>query len=409
MKRPLLLAAVLAAAPLMAGTAKAEPLQMFNVNAPAAGVMTFSGTGTANYNQSLGTNNSLNLGSSTNVGVSASASSTQDYESAGYAELNLDATSRMQQTIGTATTAFNASTAAESASRAADTTATSTANSSKYGHTWGRDYNAEYSRESGWALNTDVDNTNPDHAYTRTTEVGVEYASEAEYTASSQAHWQAGWDSEYNSAYETAYSTAQSSATQENEGTSGTGVIVANFTTTEKGTSGSAAGALDASFAAQASAAADLVSNDSSSLEWNAAYNAAYSGAYAAADAKAERESISNVEIQGLGSIADINSLATSTFTAESTLLTSASRPDTVGNGNASAGASLATSSFASAANATTASGFMQAFTGGGLEADVIVGITGSTTGSGGEYNVTTAPGATTTTTYTTDMDGVVQ
>ena len=131
MKRPLLVAAVLAAAPLMAGTAKAEtkPLQMFNVNAPAAGVMTFSGTGTANYNQSLGTNNSLNLGSSTNVGVTASASSTQDYESAGYAELNLDATSRMQQTIGTATTAFNASTAAESASRAADTTAFSAANS----------------------------------------------------------------------------------------------------------------------------------------------------------------------------------------------------------------------------------------------------------------------------------------
>ena len=401
MKRPLLVAAVLAAAPLMAGTAKADPLQMFNINAPAAGVMTFSGTGTANFNQSLGTNNSINLGSSTNVGVNASASSTQDYESSGYAQLDLDNTSRLQQTIGTATTAFNASTAAESASRAADTTAFSSANSSKYGATWGRDYNAEYSTETGWAVNTDTMADNGDHEYSRTTSVGVEYASEAEYESSSRAHWQAGWDREYNAAYETAYSTAQSSATQENEGTAGTGVIVANFTTTEKGTSSSAAGALSLGLAAQAEAAANLVSSDTTSYEWQAAYNAEYSAAFAAADADASRESISVVEVQGLGSIADVNSKDTSTFQAESALLSSVARPDTVGNGNASAGASLATSSFANATNATTASGFMQAFTGGGLDLSAeIVGITHTTSAnsSGTDYTVTTrqmAPGET--------------
>ena len=95
-----------------------------------------------------------------------------------------------------------------------------------------------------------------------------------------------------------------------------------------------------------------------------------------------------------------MNSKDTSTFQAESALLSSVARPDTVGNGNASAGASLATSSFANATNATTASGFMQAFTGGGLDlSPEIVGITHSTTSSGVNYDVTTkqmAPGETT-------------
>ena len=54
----------------------------------------------------------------------------------------------------------------------------------------------------------------------------------------------------------------------------------------------------------------------------------------------------------------------------------------------------------------------MQAFTGGGLKQDVIVGIT-DTTGSGANdpitYDVSTAQSAITTTQYTTDADGVVQ
>ena len=136
MKRPLLLAAVLAAAPLMAGTAKAEPLQMFNIVTPSAGVVNFSGTGTANFNQSLGTTNNVNLGSSTNVGVNASASSTSDYTSSGFAKLDLDGSSRLQQTIGTAAQAFNTNTAAEAASRSATTSAFEKANKSSYGVEW---------------------------------------------------------------------------------------------------------------------------------------------------------------------------------------------------------------------------------------------------------------------------------
>ena len=150
MKRPLLLAAVLAAAPFMAQTAKAEPLQMFNIVTPAAGVVNFSGTGTANFNQSLGTTNNVNLGSSTNVGVNASASSTSDYTSSGFAQLDLDGSSRMQQTIGTAAQAFNTNTAAEAAARSAHTSAFEKANTSSYGVEWTSEWSAGYASESGW-------------------------------------------------------------------------------------------------------------------------------------------------------------------------------------------------------------------------------------------------------------------
>ena len=112
--------------------------------------------------------------------------------------------------------------------------------------------------------------------------------------------------------------------------------------------------------------------------------------------------------MQGIGSIADINSAATSTFEASSDLLAGAERADSIGNGNASAGANLGTSSFASQANNTTASAFMQAFTGGGMGQSVITGIQ-DVTGDGAndpiKYNVTTDTVTTVTgvTEYTVD------
>ena len=94
--------------------------------------------------------------------------------------------------------------------------------------------------------------------------------------------------------------------------------------------------------------------------------------------------------MQGIGSIADINSANTSTFQASSDLIAGADRADSIGNGNASAGANLGTSSFASQANNTTASAFMQAFTGGGMESTTITGITDATAGGVTKYDVTT-------------------
>ena len=59
----------------------------------------------------------------------------------------------------------------------------------------------------------------------------------------------------------------------------------------------------------------------------------------------------------------DANAASTSKFTAESKLTETAR--DGNGNGNASSGANLATSSYANQNNSTTANAFMQAFSGG--------------------------------------------
>jgi len=429
MKRPLLVAAVLAAAPLFAGEANAQ-LQMFDIHAGAPGTMTFKGTGTASFNQSNGTNNSINLGSSTAVGVNASASSTSDYESQGYAQLDLDETSRIQHTIGTATTAFSNSVASESSATAAHVTAVEHANSTKYGHEWTSDYNATYARETdaayeagyNWEYASGSDDTNGYKRLKAGGSVGVaadyEYKTSAEYEASSKASWKRGWESEYKSQYSNTYSSAFAASTANAGDTSGSGVIVAQFSTNDTGASSSAgaaaSGNLDASFAAGATAAAnDAVGAKTvaNTAEWEVAYAAAYSAAYSAAEAEGARTSNSNVRVEGLGSIADINSRDTSNFIAESVLTSGAARPDSLGNGNASAGANLATTSFANQANNTTASGFMQAFTGGGLK-EVIVGVeTLGTSGSGTTvYAVTTAASAATTTEYVVDdASGMVQ
>ena len=431
MKRPLLVAAVLAAAPLFAGAANATPLQMFNITSSAPGTMTFSGTGTASFNQSNGTNNSINLGSSTSVGVNAAASSTQDYESYGYAQLDLQDSSRIQHTIGTATTAFANSVTTESSATAADVTATEHANSSKYGTEWTRDYNATYSAEvdasyeagSTWEYDSTRD---AGQAYRRlkvggdaSVSADYEYKSEADYEASSKASWKRGWEREYSSQYSQTFSAAQAASSADAGTTSGSGVIIAEFSTTDTGSSSTASaaasGALDASFAAAATSSANNevgAKTAANTADWEVAYAAAYSAAYAAAESNGARTSNSTVRVEGLGNIADINSRETSNFIAESDLTDGVTRPDSLGNGNASAGSSVATSSFATQSNAVTASGFMQAFTGGGLKQDsVIVGIE-DVTQSGdtvNTYDVSTAASQVTTTQITTDLDGVVQ
>ena len=437
MKRPLLVAAVLAAAPLMAGTAKADPLQMFNIVTPSAGVVNFSGTGTANFNQSLGTNNSINLGSSTNVGVNASASSTSDYTSSGSGTLDLDGSSRLQQTIGTATSAFNASTNASAATEVAHTRATEVANSSSYGTTYTSDYDRTYSQESGWELSAEWEaatqtardaNTGgiADRKYSRSRSAEVsgttnlEYQSESQYKASSERAWKRGWDSEYSKAYTNSYSTSVETANAASEGQSGSGVIVANFKTTETGNASSASAALTSSFERAAAAEANYewgYSYDSGDdryeseadydRKWEASYQAGYSAAYSAANASGARESISEVEVQGIGSISDVNSKDSSTFQASSDLLAGVDRDDSVGNGSASAAVSLGTSSSASANNATTASAFMQAFSGGGMGASQITNITGDET-SGYDVTSETVTTVETNASYSVDADGNV-
>ena len=146
----------------------------------------------------------MNLGSSTNVGVNASASSTSDYTSSGFAKLDLDDPAGCSKRSAQQH-AFNTNTAAESSARAAHTTATERANSSSYGSSWDSSYNSTYSTESGWEQNSES-NVTATNRYRRRKNYGKsnesttewEYKSETEYTRDSQASWQTGWDNEYN-------------------------------------------------------------------------------------------------------------------------------------------------------------------------------------------------------------------
>ena len=91
---------------------------------------------------------------------------------------------------------------------------------------------------------------------------------------------------------------------------------------------------------------------------------AEYNRAYGAAAAGAQRTSDSSVTVNGIGSDASVTAATTSKFDvaiAQRTLGSGESFGSTA-TANGSSGASLATSSFANQSNASTASGFMQAF-----------------------------------------------
>ena len=70
MKKNLLIAAAMTAALASVGLGqRSHAADMFTINANTPGTMTFSGQGTAQFNNSLGSNNSFQVGSSTNLGV----------------------------------------------------------------------------------------------------------------------------------------------------------------------------------------------------------------------------------------------------------------------------------------------------------------------------------------------------
>ena len=422
MKRPLLIAALLAAPIAVGGAVKAEPLQMFNIQTPSAGVVNFSGTGTANFNQSLGTNNSFNVGSSTNLGVNASASSTSDYTSTGSANLDLAGTSRIQQTIGTATSAFNTQTVSDSAASSAANVAEDTVASSSTGESWSQSwedsssfgdnytYHDEYTDAGGTTYHAGYyyDMHPSDMGWDDTQHsVSENYKSVESYQEASEEAWQEEYDEAYSTVFSDRFEEISSASASEDTSDSSTGTISGVFSTVNKGAastgleSSSATDMIEQSASAAANSAvggADFLSSDFNStnatvdptanggtpsaqyLADELAYEEAYAEAYAStysdvmssANSAIENSSNSSVEVKGIGVIADVNAASTSNFAASSELVGGAVR-DGNGNGNASAGANLATSSYANQSNSTTANAFMQAFSGGGIGASVTV------------------------------------
>ena len=101
MKRRLFIAASLFGTIASFSVSRAEASPQFTVTAASPGAIQFAGSGTAQFNNSIGTNNSFQVGSSTNLGVNASTSSTPEYGVSSKANLSLAGTSTLKQVLGT--------------------------------------------------------------------------------------------------------------------------------------------------------------------------------------------------------------------------------------------------------------------------------------------------------------------
>ena len=372
-----------------------DPGKMFLINAVTPGVVTFSGEGTAQFNNSSSTANAFSVGSSTNFGVNASASSTNDYMVDSNALLQLSGTSQLQQTIGTSSSAANTMAAAEAASTAATTIATKNTQS-EFGATWA-DYVA---KEGGTQSGTSATFTG--------TDASEKYKTQAAYDAAKKDF--------YNEQVNTAYSNVATAATQSSsQGASGQGIIRGEFITTNTNktdvgaTAGSSSanqasavqsanetfgssfeeysnkfasfagtnGVIDSATEVAAAKAAGLSANFATdeksatkldSTTWSSKRNEKIDSLYAslqlasASQGSVTTDSQATVTVTGVGSIATLNSSDQSAFNVDVATRLRNSIPDTNGTANGSAGGNLATSSFANQSNTLSASAFIQAF-----------------------------------------------
>jgi hypothetical protein len=405
MKKAILVAASLfttASAVTTGEAVKANP--NFVLSQSTAGNLVFTGVGTAQYNNSIGTNNSFQVGSSTNLGVNASTSSTPEYEVTSHARLDLASNSNLSQVIGTSGASNTLSAETKAAMDKADTTAQTRATE------------AGIQKQKDFELAFGVDFDTWDKGGKTGTLLGVDssgWTDSADFEAAKSKARSITEESTYNSTYESTYKTLSSNITTTTDTSSANGIIQGTFTTKEFGeaTSGATMGdwrsasakagndaanlAYEANWSAyvskngDTSSAANLfrddanwVTSDEASSNFVAglqsaeekyedargdAYSTAYNKAYADALTKSSRTSESDVKVLGIGSDASVTSKSSSTFDV---LIGS-----TVGNGfvtkaestataTGAAGANLSTSSFANQSNANTASAFMQAFGG---------------------------------------------
>ena len=350
MKRSIFVAAALAATSLIApSVSKANPAPMFTVTAASPGAVNFSGSGTASFNNSVGNNNSFQVGSSTNLGVNASTSSTPEYNVTSQADLAIGTGTTLQQTIGTSGVFRNNTAEASSAYEAASSrTATQTVDAMSASG-WTSDYSSQAATG---------------------TKNGRSWTDKASYESAYKAEYNATYESKYDSNFQSAYSTVRS-----NTSSSGTdGVISGSFRTVESGSAQASGNSSD--WATSASNTADAswessydnykAKNTTSTMSeatWQSERDSAYNTAYAKSAASSNRYSDSAVTVRGIGSDAKVSASADSNFTVD--IQAPATPPATSGStatANGSAGANLATSSFANQSQSSTASAFMQAF-----------------------------------------------
>jgi len=398
MKRrlPMLLAA-LSAAIATPALAQGDPGKMFMINAVTPGVVSFSGEGTAQFNNSSSTANSFSVGSATQFGVNASASATADYMVDANALLQLGAGAQLQQTIGTSSSAANTMAASESAAKAANTIANQKT-TEEFGQSW-----SDYAARNGVA-------TSSTGAVTGSTD-GLEFKTQNSYDANKKSFL----DKQTQEAYANTTKTATESS---QNGASGNGIISGEFLTSNKSTSNiGATASASAENTSKASEAADskfgksyadytaafnsvagaggLINTEAEKLKADAlgiTYNTSSGAALttdstgtktdsweaskknfsdekysslskaAASSGSASNESTATVTVTGVGSIATLNASADSAFNVDVATRIRNQIMENNATANGSAGGSLNTVSMANQSNSQSASAFMQAF-----------------------------------------------
>ena len=402
-RRTLFLAAALSAAVAAPAARANDPGKMFMINAVTPGVVSFSGEGTAQFNNSSSTANAFSVGSASQFGVNASASATADYLVDANALLALGAGAQLQQTIGTSSSAANTMAASESAGKAANAIATQ-----KTTEEFGQNF-ADYAAQRGYAT---ASTTGGFDIITSSTKAG-EYTTENQYDAKRQAASDKYTSEAFSSV--TASATASSKTAEQ-----GTGVIEGNFkTSNSSSTSIGASASMSTENEQKAAKAADseygtfyteykdkfesiagtnkLITTEAEKLKadalgiaydsggamltetktvanvttegtWNKAKEEFASNEYsrranaASSAGNATNDSTATVTVKGVGSIATLNAAPASAFEVN---VAARNRNDIMENNataNGSAGGSLNTVSMANQSNSQSASAFMQAF-----------------------------------------------
>jgi hypothetical protein len=388
MKSPLLLAALLLVAPAaanansvagsddpnMSGTTQ----RMFIINATTPGGLTFSGAGTATFNNAVGTSNQFNVGSNTSIGVNGSVSATQEFDGLSNGVMQMGAGSSLMQTNGTSSSAA----ATQAASSAANSVATETAMRESHSTGWESATTAtnlsstetgnygSYNREGEWEWTADYDTSWGDLTAAQQASYGTSgqtaYETEQSNFNEFKNAYTTSYNQNYNSSYSSAYNNVITNSSSSASESSASGIIKGEFLTTEDsitaiGQEGQL-GAIVTSALAAATSTGDSVGGTS----WTAAFNAAYEAGYQQSVGSTSTVSDSQVSIEGLGAIASVNSDENSSFTVNLDRLEAFKATGTQTNSsataNGSATATLSTNSFATQNNQRTASAFMQAF-----------------------------------------------
>ena len=388
MKSPLLLAALLLVAPAaanansvagsddpnMSGTTQ----RMFIINATTPGGLTFSGAGTATFNNAVGTSNQFNVGSNTSIGVNASVSATQEFDGLSLGVMQMGAGSSMMQTNGPSSPAA----ATQAASAAANSVATETAQRESHATGWEEATTAtnlsstetgnygSYDRNGDWQWSADYDSAWTDLDASAQASYGSEgqtaYETEQSNFKQFKNAYTQSYNQNYNSSYSSAYNNVITNSSSTANESSATGIIKGDFQSTEDSVTAIGQEGQLGAIVASALEAANSTNDTTGGASWTAAFNAAYEAGYQQSVGQTSTVSDSQVAIEGLGAIASVNADEASSFTVNLDRLEAFKSTGTQDNSsataNGSATATLSTNSFATQNNQRTASAFMQAF-----------------------------------------------